>query len=131
MKSAIMVLIMLPFVCLFISVLLYLINRSRYNRLISDFQEKYSFPVPYQLHSNMGYLGSPLMSYFFIRLKKNKKIFFLDRNNQAYNFVHENENLKKINELKPLYYVFLFGFLCCILLLLTALIIKIIALENV
>lgn len=35
------------------------------------------------------------MTYFFMRLKKNKKIFFLNRNDNAYNFAHEGQNLKK------------------------------------
>ncbi len=124
MTSAIMVLIMLPLVCLLISVLLYLTNRSRYQSLISDFQEKHALPTPYLLHCNMGYLGSPLMTYFFMRLKQNKKIFFLDRNNQAYSFADESKNLKEINSLKPLYYTFIFGYINCLLLALIALLIK-------
>ncbi len=71
-----MVLIMLPLVCLMISVLLYLTNRSRYQKLISDFQQKHTLPTPYLLHCNMGYLGSPLMTYFFIRLKKIERSSF-------------------------------------------------------
>lgn len=95
MKSAIMVLIMLPLVCLVVSVFLYLMNRSRYKELISDFQQKHTLPTSYLLHYNMGYIGSPLMTYFFMRLKKNKKIFILNRNDNAYNFAHEDKNLKK------------------------------------
>ena len=113
MKSAIMVLIMLPLVCLVVSVFLYLMNRSRYKELISDFQQLHTLPTPYLLHCNMGYIGSPLMTYFFMRLKKNKKILFLNRNDNAYRFAHEGQNLKKINNLKPLYYTFLLGFFCC------------------
>lgn len=124
MKSAIMVLIMLPLVCLVVSVFLYLMNRSRYKELISDFQQKHTLPTSYLLHCNMGYIGSPLMTYFFMRLKKNKKIFFLNRNDNAYNFAHEDQNLKKINNLKPLYYTFLLGFFCCLSLFIIALLIK-------
>jgi len=124
MKSAIMVLIMLPLVCLVVSVFLYLMNRSRYKELISDFQQKHTLPTSYLLHYNMGYIGSPLMTYFFMRLKKNKKIFFLNRNDNAYSFAHEGQNLKKINNLKPLYYTFLLGFFCCFLLSIIALLIK-------
>lgn len=32
---------------------------------------------------------------FFMRLRKNKKIFFLNRNDNAYRFAHEGQNLKK------------------------------------
>ena len=124
MKSAIMVLIMLPLVCLVVSVFLYLMNRSRYKELISDFQQKHTLPTSYLLHYNMGYIGSPLMTYFFMRLKKNKKILFLNRNDNAYRFTHEGQNLKKINNLKPLYYTFLLGFFCCFLLSIIALLIK-------
>lgn len=124
MKSAIIVLIMLPLGCLVVSVFLYLMNRSCYKELISDFQQKHTLPTPYLLHCNMGYIGSPLMTYFFMRLKKNKKIFFLNRNDNAYNFAHGGQNLKKINNLKPLYYTFLLGFFCCSLLSIIALLIK-------
>lgn len=124
MKSAIMVLIMLPLVCLVVSVFLYLMNRSSYKELISDFQQQHTLPTPYLLHCNMGYIGSPLMTYFFMRLKKNKKIFFLNRNDNAYRFAHEGQNLKKINNLKPLYYTFLLGFFCCFSLSIIALLIK-------
>lgn len=127
MKSAIMVLIMLPLFCLLLSILLYLTNRSRYQRLISDFQKKYILPTPYLLHCNMGYLGSPLMTYFFMQLKQNKKIFFLEKNHQAYNFANEREHLNEINNLKPLYYTFIFGFLCCLLLAIIAIIIRLYA----
>lgn len=125
MKSALMVLIMLPLVCLMISVLLYLTSRSRYQRLISDFQQKHTLPTPYLLHCNMGYLGSPLMTYFFIRLKKNKKIFFLDRNSRAYDFASHSQHNADINSLKPLYFTFLLGFFCCFLLAVIAVLIKI------
>lgn len=64
------------------------------------------------------------MAYFFMRLKQNKKIFFLNRNDNAYSFAHEGQNLKKINSLKPLYYTFLFGFFCCILLAAIAVLIR-------
>ena len=124
MKSALMVLIMLPLVCLIVSVLLYLINRSRYQELISDFQQKHTLPTPYLLHCNMGYIGSPLMTYFFMRLKQNKKIPFLNRSDNAYSFAYEDKNLKKINTLKPLYYTFAFGFSCCLLFGLIAILIR-------
>lgn len=64
------------------------------------------------------------MTYFFMRLKKNKKILFLNRNDNAYSFAHEGQNLKKINNLKPLYYTFLLGFFYCFLLSIIAILIK-------
>ncbi|ARJ44171.1 hypothetical protein B1H58_01500 [Pantoea alhagi] len=107
-----------------VSVLLYLSNRGRYSKLISDFQKNHILPAPYLLHCNMGYLGSPLMTYFFIRLKEKKKIFFLAKDSQAYSFAVESENYDRINMLKPLYYTFLLGFLSCSLLMLIALFFK-------
>lgn len=125
MKSAIMVLITLPSICLIVSVILYLTNRPRYLRLISDFQQKHTLPLPYLLYCNMGYLGSPLMTYFFMRLKQNKKIFFLERNDHAYSFAHEDQNLKKIDSLKPLYYTFSLGFIALSLIAFISFLIKI------
>lgn len=130
MKSALMILIMLPLFCFVASVIFYLNNRARYQELISDFQQKYILPTPYLLHCNMGYIGSPLMTYFFMRLKKNKKILFLNRKDNAYNFAHEGQNRRKIDSLKPLYYIFIFGFSCCLLLSFIALAIKLNAILD-
>lgn len=130
MKSAMVVLIMLPFVCLLVSILLYLSNRAGYYKLISDFQKNYTLPAPYLLYYNLGYLGSPLMSYFLIRLNNKKKIFFLENDSPAYNFSSKSENYNLINRLIPLYYTFLVGFLGCCLLGITAFVIKILTLLN-
>ncbi len=124
MKSAMMVLIILPFCCLVISVILYLVNRSQYQRLISDFQKGRTLPAPYLFQSNMGYLGSPLMTWFFIRLKDKKKIFFLEQKSQNYDFASERKNQERIDSLKPLYYTFLAGFFCCFLLAFIAILIR-------
>jgi len=124
MKSAMMVLITLPFCCLVISVILYLVNRSQYQRLISDFQKGRTLPAPYLFQCNMGYLGSPLMTWFFIRLKDKKKIFFLEQKSQNYDFASERKNQERIDSLKPLYYTFLAGFFCCFLLAFIAILIR-------
>lgn len=124
MKSAMMVLIILPFCCLVISVILYLVNRSQYQRLISDFQKGRTLPAPYLFQCNMGYLGSPLMTWFFIRLKDKKKIFFLEQKSQNYDFASERKNQERIDSLKPLYYTFLAGFFCCFLLAFIAILIR-------
>lgn len=124
MKFAMIFLIMIPSVCLVVSVALYVSNRTKYYKLISDFQKIHDFPAPYLLHCNMGYLGAPLMTYFFIHLKEKKRIFFLEKNSQAYEFTGTRENSETINRLKPLYYLFSIGFLSCILLALIALCFK-------
>ncbi|KAF6661142.1 hypothetical protein HFD91_07065 [Enterobacteriaceae bacterium EKM102V] len=124
MKSAMMVLIILPFCCLVISFILYLVNRSQYQRLISDFQKGRTLPAPYLFQCNMGYLGSPLMTWFFIRLKDKKKIFFLEQKSQNYDFASERKNQERIDSLKPLYYTFLAGFFCCFLLAFIAILIR-------
>jgi len=65
------------------------------------------------------------MTYFFIRLKQNRKIFFLDRNSRAYDFASSSQHSGEINSLKPLYFTFLLGFFCCFLLAVIAVLIKI------
>ncbi len=109
MKSAMMVLIILPFCCLVISVILYLVNRSQYQRLISDFQKGRTLPAPYLFQCNMGYLGSPLMTWFFIRLKDKKKIFFLEQKSQNKDIASECKKQERIESLRHLYYKFIAG----------------------
>lgn len=116
MKTTIMILTILPLVCLVISVILYIKNRSRYQNIICDFQKEYTFTNPYLLYSTMGFLGAPLIVYFFVNLLGNRKIFFLDRGDKAYNFPHRDGSLQLITAIKPILSVFLMGFLFCLLL---------------
>lgn len=53
MKKTIIILTILPLVCLMISAILYIKNRSRYQNLIYDFQKEYTFTNPYWLYSTM------------------------------------------------------------------------------
>lgn len=116
MKAAIIILTILPLVCLMISAILYIKNRSRYQKLIDNFQKEYDFTNPYLLYSTMGFLGAPLIVYFFVNLLGNKNIFFLDRGDKAYNFPHRDGSLQLITAIKPILSVFLMGFLFCLLL---------------
>ncbi|MDQ1226990.1 hypothetical protein QE443_003151 [Pantoea ananatis] len=124
MKSVLMVLILLPLICLLVSFFLYLINREKYSDLISTFQNKYTFPMPYQLHANMGYLGSPLITYFFSKLKQKKGVFFLEKKSSAYNFFLNNEFTKPIRWLQFMHLIYLIGFSACLILGLIAILIK-------
>ncbi len=58
MKAAIIVLTILPLVCLMISAILYIKNRSRYQKLIDNFQKEHTFTNPYWLYSTMVFLLS-------------------------------------------------------------------------
>lgn len=116
MKTMIMVLTILPSVCLTVSAILYIKNRSSYQNLIHNFQKEYTFTNPYLLYSTMGFIGSPLIVYFFVSLLKNRNIFFLDRESKAYKFPHEDGNLQLITAIKPILSIFLMGFFCCLLL---------------
>jgi hypothetical protein len=89
-----------------------------------DFQKGRTLPAPYLFQCNMGYLGSPLMTWFFVRLKDKKKIFFLEQKSQNYDFASERKNQERIDSLKPLYYTFLAGFFCCFLLAFIAILIR-------
>ncbi len=125
MKTMIMVLTMLPSVCLMVSVILYCKFQSNYKMLVRRFLDEYTLPSPYLLYSHMGFLGFPLMEYFFINLSENKKIFFLGKDSPAYKFPSKDGNLKLIKTLKPILFIMLFGFFCCFLLGLVAILIKI------
>lgn len=76
MKSVLMVLIMLPLVCLVVSVLLYLINRSRYQELISDFQQKHTLPpLLVALQYGIYRFTSNVMFFCSIKTKQENPIF--------------------------------------------------------
>ncbi len=77
MKSVLMVLIMLPLVCLVVSVILYLINRSRYKELISDFQQKHTLPPPLLVALQYGIYRFTSNGLFFHAIKtKQKNLIF-------------------------------------------------------
>lgn len=90
MKIFIVVIILLANVGLILTVLLYALNKRKYYELIELFQKNHMFPAPYLYNSMIGFFGAATMAYFFIRLKRNKSIFFLDKNSEAYQFVDSN-----------------------------------------
>ena len=116
MKIFIVVIIMLANVGLILSVLLYAINRRKYYEIISLFQKKYTLPAPYLYSSMIGFFGAATMAYFFIRLKSNKSIFFLDKNSEAYQFVDSN-NVELMRWMIPFFYVFVLSFGCVLFLI--------------
>ncbi len=105
--------IMVAGAALFIaSVLLYGINRSKYYQLISLFKEKYTFPPPYSFHCLVGFFGAAPVIYFFLGLKRKKKILFVKKDSELYNFF-DGKDEKLTNWMLPFYYLWNITMLCC------------------
>lgn len=116
MKNLVILTILFACSCFVLSVLLYAINRSKYYEIISLFQKKYTLPAPYLYSSMIGFFGAATMSYFFIRLKRNKSIFFLDKNSEAYHFVDES-NVELMRWMIPFFYIFVLSVGCFVFLI--------------
>jgi len=116
MKTFIVVIILLANMGFVLSVLLYAINRRKYYELIKLFQKKHVLPALYLYSSMIGFFGAATMAYFFIRLKRNKSIFFLDKNSEAYQFVDSN-NVEFMRWMIPFFYVFVLSFGCVLFLI--------------
>ncbi len=111
MKIFIVVIILLANVGLILTVLLYALNKRKYYELIELFQKNHMLPAPYLYNSMIGFFGAATMAYFFIRLKRNKSIFFLDKNSEAYQFVDSN-NVELMRWMIPFFNVFVLSFGC-------------------
>lgn len=70
-----------------LSVLLYAINRSKYYQLISLFKENHAFPAAYSFHCLTGFFGADPITYFFLGLKRKKKILFVKKESELYEFL--------------------------------------------
>ncbi|MCW0330181.1 hypothetical protein NB703_001156 [Pantoea ananatis] len=116
MKNLVILTILFACSCFVLSVLLYAINRSKYYEIISLFQKKYTLPAPYLYSSMIGFFGAATMSYFFIRLKRNKSIFFLDKKSEAYQFVDES-NVELMRWMIPFFYIFVLSVGCFVFLI--------------
>ncbi|QGY32285.1 hypothetical protein CUN67_25165 (plasmid) [Pantoea cypripedii] len=119
MKYIVVIVIILVSLCLAVNVLMYLANRSKYYKLINLLQEKFALPAPYSLHVHTGFFGAVTMIYFFLRLKKKKKILFLRKDDPAYAFF-DDSNSELANWMPAFYYIFIFGFICGVLLFMLA-----------
>jgi hypothetical protein len=64
----------------------------------------------------IGFFGAATMSYFFIRLKRNKSIFFLDKKSEAYQFVDES-NVELMRWMIPFFYIFVLSVGCFVFLI--------------
>lgn len=94
------------------SLLIYGLNRKKYYQLISLFQENYTFPSPYSFHCLVGFFGAAPVIYFFLGLKRKKKIIFVKRESCPYNFFDDKkESLTKW--MLPFYYLWNISMLCC------------------
>ncbi len=109
MKIFVVLIILFASTALVLSFLLYVINRKKYYELISLFQKKHKLPSPYLYSSMIGFFGAATMSYFFIRIKKNKSVFFLDKNSDAYHFINES-NSELVRWMVPFFYLFVLSF---------------------
>ncbi len=116
MKIFIVLIILLANIGFVLSILLYALNRRKYYELIKLFQKKHVLPAPYLYSSMIGFFGAATMAYFFIRLKRNKSIFFLDKNSEAYQFVDSN-NVELMRWMIPFFYVFVLSFGCILFLI--------------
>ncbi|MCX8965799.1 hypothetical protein EHW66_12575 [Erwinia psidii] len=76
---------------IFISFFIYAFNRKKYDDLISLFLKKYKFPAPYSFYHMVGFFGAYQVCRFFIKLGKNKRIYFLSHEDPACLFFSENE----------------------------------------
>lgn len=111
LKYLAMFIISLASICFIASVIMYGLNRSKYHELLSLFQKEHHLPAPYSFNSQIGFLGAPLIAYFFRGLKHQKKVFFLSKDSDSYLFfVNKNSNL--IKWISPFYYLFITSFLC-------------------
>ena len=97
--------------CLVLSIVIYAINRAKYYELLNLFQKSHTFPAPYSFHCLVGFFGAAPMVYFFINLKKKKKVFFLDKNSDAYGFFNR-ENVHLTRWMSGFYYVWIASLFC-------------------
>lgn len=94
------------------SVFIYGVNRKKYYQLIALFKENYIFPAPYSFHCLVGFFGAAPVIYFFLGLKRKKKILFVNKESDLYDFFDDKkENLT--NWMLPFYYLWNVTMLCC------------------
>lgn len=116
MKIFIIFIILFASMGLILTVLLYALNRRKYYELIELFQKKHMLPAPYLYSSIIGFFGAATMAYFFISLKRNKSIFFRDKNSEAYQFVDSN-NVELMRWMITFFNVFVLSFGCVLFLI--------------
>ncbi|AXF78708.1 hypothetical protein AV903_04100 [Erwinia tracheiphila] len=91
---------------------MYALHRKKYYRLLDEFQKNYTFPAPYSFHCLVGFFGAGPVAYFFLGLMKKKRVFFLERDSEAYKFFG-NGNHKLLIWIPALYYSFITSSVCC------------------
>lgn len=80
----------LGFLVIIFCFVLYVTNKKQYISLLKSYNSSTpTLPQPYKLYSEMGFLGSFGMSYFFSRLINGKSVFFytnsISKNNESLN----------------------------------------------
>lgn len=109
MKAILMFIVAVPSICLIICVILYALNRKNYYRLLDSLQKNYTLPIFYVYYANRGFIGGLTMSYLFIGLKKKKRLIYIAKDSDLYDFPEKNGNKDLINSVMPFYYTFLTG----------------------
>lgn len=109
MKAILMFIVAIPSICLIICVILYALNRKNYYRLLDSLQQNYTLPIFYVYYANMGFIGGLTMSYLFIGLKKKRKLIYIAKDSDIYDFPEKNGNKELIDSVMPFYYTFLTG----------------------
>lgn len=125
MKYVIFSLIFVSVISFLISLILYGVNRKKYYSLITHFKKDYNFPAPYSFHCLTGYFGAAPIAYFFMRLKDNKKILFLESDSHVYQFFDSSKR-ELTSWLPSFYYACIMSFMCCVSLIFLAILLKII-----
>ncbi|KGT95979.1 membrane protein [Erwinia typographi] len=93
---------------------MYGVNRTKYYKLLGEFQKNNTFPAPYSFHCLTGFFGAMPIAYFFLNLNKKKKIFFLKRDSNSYIFF-DKRNSELIKWMPAFYYSSITSTICCAL----------------
>ncbi|WEF26645.1 hypothetical protein PYR66_15110 [Klebsiella aerogenes] len=76
-----------------LSLIIYAFKRQDYIKLVSTYREKYELPGPCHFYYMTGFFGVFPLLRFFMKLKQQKKISFIARNDPAYTFFRD-KNIK-------------------------------------
>lgn len=100
----------IPFFITTLQFVIYLINKSKYNALLSQYLDSaFELPPLYRFYGSMGFLGSFGMSYFFSRLKIGKKIIFQPKEQVAISNLLNTIDINVTKWLDTYYYLSIFS----------------------
>ncbi|CAO98517.1 Hypothetical protein ETA_34710 [Erwinia tasmaniensis Et1/99] len=111
-------------ICFIASIISYAFNRKKYYTLLSLFQKEHIFPTPYSFHCLVGFFGAAPIVYFFLGLKREKKILFVKMDDKAYSFF-DNKNVELTKWMPTFYYLWNISMACCSFVIICGIVIKI------